>query len=152
MAQDNENRGEEQQEQEQLSEIEIAELANDEIKKRDKEIDSLKKALAKAKLYSKAEEEEEEVLSKEDCLSRISDPNVSAYDYAVACIELRERERELGNPDPFGADGEELCKLFGDVIEECNGDKNRFISIYQSKVPNDEPSIAMAYNKRKNIK
>lgn len=57
--------------EEELSEIEIAELANKEIRSKDDEIRKLKKDLAKAKLYSTAEDEEEEPMSREDCIKII---------------------------------------------------------------------------------
>ena len=61
----------EEEEANKLSEIEIAELANKELKKKEQEIADLKKQLAKEKLYSQAEEEEREIPTREDCLKVI---------------------------------------------------------------------------------
>ena len=140
-----------QQTAEELTDIEIGELANKEIRKRDSEIAQLKKELAKAKLYTVATEEKEAVMTKEDCLKVIGDNHTTNYDYANAVVELCDREAELGNPNPLGPDGEKIKKFFADVIEECDGDKSLFPSIYQARLGADEPAIAMAYKKRKGV-
>ena len=120
------------EEGEDLSELEIAELANREIRKKDEEIAKLKKDLAKAKLLSQAEEEEEEPLSREECLKRLSDTRTTNYDYAEAVIGLVDAELAEGKPNPLGKNGKEVYDFFKDVIEECDGDKARFTSIYQA--------------------
>lgn len=135
---------------ENLTDIEISELANAELRKRDAEIAQLRRDLAKAKLYSTADDESEEpTLTREEALKVISDGCTSNYDYAVAVCELCDREAEAGNPNPLGRDGEAVCQFFRDVIEECDGDKSRFTSVYQARLGADDPQIAMAYNKRK---
>lgn len=136
------------EQEEELSDIEIAELANKELRKKEEEIAKLKKDLAKAKLLSKAEEEEEEPLSREECLKRLSDTRTTNYDYAEAVIGLVDAELEEGKPNPLGKNGKEVYDFFKDVIEECDGDKTRFTSIYQARLGADDPSIAMAYKKR----
>lgn len=133
---------------EELTDVEIAELANKELRKRDEEISKLKKDLAKAKLYSEAEEEEESVLTREECIKRISDSHTTNYDYAEAVVCLVDDELSNGNPNPLGKDGEAVYNFFKDVIEECDGDKSRFPSIYQARLGSDDPSVAMAYKKR----
>lgn len=135
--------------EEELSDEEIAELASKELQKKDKEIAKLKKDLAKAKLLSTAEDEEEEPLSREECIKRISDTRTTNYDYAEAVIGLVDDELSKGNPNPLGKNGKEVYDFFKDVIEECDGDKSRFTSIYQSRLGADDKSVAMAYNKRK---
>ena len=134
--------------EEGLTDIEIAELANNELKKKQAEIDKLKKELAKQKLLSTAPDEEEETLSKEECLKRINDDRVSNYDYAEAVCGLVDIAREEGQPNPLGRDGDKVYDFFKDVLEECDGDKNRFPSVYQARIGNDDPSVAMAYNRR----
>lgn len=136
------------EQEEDLSELEIAELANKELRKKEEEIAKLKKDLARAKLLSKAEEEEEEPLSREECLKRLSDTRTTNYDYAEAVIGLVDAELEEGKPNPLGKNGKEVYDFFKDVIEECDGDKTRFTSIYQARLGADDPSIAMAYKKR----
>lgn len=136
------------QAQEELSDVEIAELANKELRKREEEIAKLKKDLAKAKLYSEASEDEDEPLAREECIKRISDSRTTNYDYAEAVIGLVDHELAEGNPNPLGKDGEAVYNFFKDVIEECDGDKSRFTSIYQARLGADDPSIAMAYKKR----
>lgn len=136
------------EQEEELSDIEIAELANKELRKKEEEIAKLKKDLAKAKLLSKAEEEEEEPLSREECLKRLSDTRTTNYDYAEAVIGLVDAELAEGKPNPLGKNGKEVYDFFKDVIEECDGDKTRFTSIYQARLGADDPSIAMAYKKR----
>lgn len=136
------------EEEEELSELEIAELANKELRKKEEEIAKLKKDLAKAKLLSQAEEEEEEPLSREECLKRLSDTRTTNYDYAEAVIGLVDAELAEGKPNPLGKNGKEVYDFFKDVIEECDGDKTRFTSIYQARLGADDPSISMAYKKR----
>lgn len=138
------------EQEEELSELEIAELANKELRKKEEEIAKLKKDLAKAKLLSQAEEDEEEPLSREECLKRLSDTRTTNYDYAEAVIGLVDAEIAEGKPNPLGKNGKEVYDFFKDVIEECDGDKTRFTSIYQARLGADDPSIAMAYKKRNN--
>lgn len=149
MADENEKDKKEQETAENLTEIEIAELANKELRKKEEEIAKLKKELAKAKLYSEAEEgEEEETLSREECIKRISDNRTTNYDYAEAVVGLVDYELAKGNVNPLGKDGKAIYDFFKDVIEECDGDKSRFTSIYQARLGADDPSVAMAYKKR----
>ena len=139
----------EEEEAKKLSEVEIAELANKELRKRDEEIAQLKRDLAREKLYSQAEEDERETPSKEDCLKVIESNKTSNYDYAQAVIDLVDIELSEGRPNPLGKNGEAVYNFFKDVIEECEGDKTRFPSIYQARLGEDDPSIKMAYNKRR---
>ena len=139
----------EKENQEELEDVEIADLANKEIRSRDAEIAKLKKDLAKAKLYSTAEEEEEEPLTREECIKRLGDSRISNYDYAEAVVGLVDCELSEGRPNPLGKNGEEVYTFFKDVLEECGDDKSRFTSIYQARLGADDPSTAMAYKKRK---
>ena len=140
---------EKQPPEEELEEVEIAELANKEIRNKDAEIAKLKKDLAKAKLYSTAEEEEEEPLTREECVKRLSDSRTTNYDYAEAVVGIVDLELSEGRPNPLGKNGEEVYNFFKDVLEECGDDKSRFTSIYQARLGADDPSTAMAYKKRK---
>lgn len=148
MADENDKEQREREAAENLTEIEIAELANKELRKKEEEVAKLKKELATLKLYSKAEEDEEETLTREECMKRISDSRTTNYDYAEAVIGLVDDELSKGNPNPLGKDGEAVYNFFKDVIEECDGDKSRFPSIYQARLGADDPSVAMAYKKR----
>ena len=148
MADENNKEQKEKETEENLTEIDIAELASKELRKKEEEIAKLKKDLAKAKLYSEAEEEEEKTLTREECIKRISDNRTTNYDYAEAVIGIVDDEISKGNPNPLGKDGEAVYKFFKDVIEECDGDKSRFPSIYQARLGADDPSVAMAYKKR----
>ena len=131
---------------EDMTDIEVGELAAKELQKRDSEIASLKKQLAIAKLYSKPEEgEEDATMSKEDCLKVIGDSNTCNYDYANAVCELCDREAEAGKPNPLGENGKQVYDFFKNVIEECDGDKDLFTSIYNSRLAPDDPSVALAY-------
>lgn len=133
-----------------ISDDEIAVLANKEIRKRDNEINELKKELAKLKLYSDAEENQEsDDLSIEQYKKILSDGNASNYDIALAVTKIARHEVENGRSNPLGKDGGKVCDFFDDVIDECAGDKSRFISIYQAKIGADDKKTAMAYNKRK---
>ena len=134
---------------EEMEEVEIAELANKEIRSKDAEIAKLKRDLAKAKLYSTAEEEEEEPLTREECVKRLGDSRISNYDYAEAVVVLVDLELAEGRPIPLGKNGDEVYAFFKDVLEECGDDKSRFTSIYQSRLGADDPTTAMAYKKRK---
>lgn len=141
----------EEEEANKLSEIEIAELANKELKKKEQEIADLKKQLAKEKLYSKAEDEEREIPTREDCLKVIGSNKTNNYDYAQAVVDLVDIEKNEGRANPLGKNGDAVYDFFKEVIEECDGDKNLFPSIYQTKLGEDDPQIKLAYNKRKNI-
>ena len=147
--------GKEQEEQlleeeaEKLTEIEIAELANKEMRKKDAEIAKLTKELAKAKLLSVAEEEETSQVTREECLKVLGDSNTSNYDYAQAVVDLVDIEIAEGRPNPLGRDGEKVQEFFKDVLKECGDDKSRFPAVYQSKIGADDKLIAAAYNKNK---
>ena len=140
---------EKQTPEEELEDVEIAELANKEIRGKDAEIAKLKRDLAKAKLYSTAEEEEEEPLTREECIKRLEDSRTTNYDYAEAVVGIVDLELSEGKPNPLGKNGEEVYNFFKDVLEECGDDKSRFTSIYQARLGADDPSTAMAYKKRK---
>lgn len=139
---------EEQKTEDELSDIELAELANKKLREKDVEIAKLKKDLAKEKLLSSGEEEEKPTLTREECIKRISGSNTCNYDYAEAVVALTEIELAEGNPNPLGQDGEDVYKFFKDVIEACDGDKSRFTSIYQASLEADPKEIAMAFKKR----
>lgn len=145
-----ENENQNNNQEEELTDEEIAVLANKKLREKDAEIEKLKKDLARAKLLSKADDEEEDPLSREECIERISNSRTSNYDYAEAVIGLVDDELSKGNPNPLGKDGDEVYEFFKNCIEECDGDKSRFPSIYQARLGADDKSIAMAYNKRKN--
>lgn len=136
------------QQEEELDDIQIAELANNELRKRELEIAKLKRELAQAKLYSTAEEEEKQTLSREECMKRISDSRTTNYDYAEAVVNLVDIELSAGNPNPLGKNGKEVYDFFNDVLEECGDDKSRFPAVYQARLGADDPSVAMAYKKR----
>ena len=133
---------------EELSDIEIAELANKKLKEKDAEIAQLKKDLAKEKLLSTAPEDDDELMSKEECIKVITDSRTSNYDYAVAVLDLVDNELSDGKPNPLGKNGEDVYNFLKDTIEECDGDKSRFTSIYQARLGADDPSVAMAFRKR----
>lgn len=143
---------EEQKDLEQeMDDVELAELANKELKKRDAEIAKLKKDLAKAKLYSEATDEEEETkLTKKECISRIFDSKTCNYDYAEAVINLVDIEKSEGKQNPLGSNGDEVYDFLKQCIEDCDGDKNLFTSIYYSSLGKDDREVALAYNSRKN--
>lgn len=139
---------ENQEKEIEMTDEEIAELANKEIRARDEEIAKLKKALNKAKLYSQAPEEEEVSLTKKECLDIISNPHSLNYDYAEAVCRLVDIELADGNPNPLGQDGDDVYNFFKDVIDECDGDKDRFTALYQLKLAPDDAQIAAAYKRR----
>lgn len=141
---------EETTKEQELTDIEIAELANNEIKSRDKEIMDLKRQLAKAKLYQQAPDETPVIMTKEECMKAISNPSINNYDYAVAVCDLVDNCKANGEANPLGEDGDEVYDFFREVIENCNGDKTRFTSIYQSMIGADDTKVAAAYNKRFN--
>lgn len=132
-----------------LTDLEIAELANKELRKKDEELIRVRKELARAKLYSVAEDEESEILSREECVKRLGSNRTTNYDYAEAVVNLVELEKSEGKPNPLGKNGEEVYTFFKDVIEECGDDKSQFTSVYQSRLGKDDPQISAAYNSRK---
>lgn len=139
---------EEKQQQEEMDDIELAELANRELRKKEEEIAKLKKDLAKAKLYSEAEEEEEETLSREECVSRLSDVRTTNYDCIESVVNLVDLELAEGHENPLGKNGQEIYDFLKDCIDECGDDKSRFTAVYQSKLGADDPTIALAYKNR----
>ena len=132
-----------------LTDIEIAELANQELRKKDAELAKLKKELAQAKLYSVAEDEEPEVLTRDECIKRLGNNRITNYDYAETVCNLVDIEKADGKPNPLGKNGEEVYKFFKDVVEECGDDKSRFPSVYQARLGNDDTQTAMAYKNRR---
>lgn len=137
-----------EQEQE-LTDIEIAELANKELKNKEAEIVKLKKELAKQKLYSKYDEEDDTPkLTKEQNLELINNPNVCDYDRMEAFCNLSDIEIEEKGVSSFGPQAEEITSFIRGCLEDCEGDKSKFHSIYQARIGNDSPEIAFAYSKR----
>lgn len=134
---------------ENLSEIEIAELANKELRAKNEEIMQLKKELAKSKLYSTADEEETISMTREECIERINDCNCSNYDYVEAVCNLTEIELAEGKPNPLGEDGEKVYNFFKECLDECGDDKSRFTSVYQSRIGADDPKVVMSRKNRK---
>lgn len=140
---------ENQEKENQVTDEEIAEIANKEIRARDEKIAQLQKQLNIAKLYSQVSEDDEEVsLTKKECLEIISNPHSLNYDYVEAVCRLVDIELAEGNPNPLGEDGEDVYNFFKDVIDECDGDKDRFTALYQLKLAPDDAQIAAAYKKR----
>ena len=137
------------QEEQELTDIEIAELANKKLKEKDVEIEKLKKELAKEKLLSTAPEEEEGLKSKEEYLEILSASNTSNYEYAEAVVGLVDLELSEGRPNPLGSNGQEVYDFFKDCLEECGDDKSRFTAVYQARLGPDDAKVAMAYNKRR---
>lgn len=139
--------------EENLSDEEIAELANAEIRKKNEEIAKLKKDLAKAKLYSEAPEESEELLSSGEYRKALSDSTNTNYDAIYNAVKLCESIKEEGNANPYdavfhlGEESENVYTFLKNAIDVCDGDKSQFISIYQSMLAPDDPKIAAAYRK-----
>lgn len=127
-----------------ISDIEIATLANEELKKRDYEINTLKKELAKSKLYSQVNEEPK--MTKNECINIISGGNeISNYEYATAVLRLVDIANENSEPNPLGANGDNVYNFLNMIIAECDGDKSRFVPIYQSKIGADPSNIGLKY-------
>lgn len=140
-----------EQQETQLDEDRIAKLANQELRKRDAEIRSLKQQLAEKELYSTAPEDDgEEEVTKKDILSVLGDNKTGAYDYILATVRLHELETSEGRPSPLGVRGEEVAEFFKGLIEECGDDKSAFISLYQARLGKDRPEDLRAYNKTQN--
>lgn len=130
---------------EQMSDIDVAEEASKMLKEKDKEIAKLKKDLAIQKLYTQVEPEEETQLTRDECIKRLSAQDTTNYDYAEAVVRLSEIEVAQGHPHPLGEDGEAITELFRGILEDCNGDKSLFPSIYKSRVGADRPEDLASY-------
>lgn len=128
-----------------LSEVEIAELAQREISERDAKIKQLTKDLARAKLYTTVDDEPEEVMSSEDCKKVIAASDSTNYDYWAAVLQLCGNEISAGKPHPLGENGEDIVAFVKGVIEECDGDKTAFTSLYQARLGKDRPEDTAAY-------
>lgn len=124
-----------------LTDEDIAELANRELRKKDEEVAKLRKELAKAKLLSEAEDDEEELPTAEECIKVIGSSETNNYDYAVAVCNLVDVRKEEGKENPLGKNGDAVYKFFKDVLDECGDDKSRFASVYQAKIDNDPVGI-----------
>lgn len=133
----------------EMNDDELAVLANKEIRKRDDEIRKLKLELNKAKLLSTAEEEKESDVTIDDCRKAIFDSHINAYDYASAVVSLIELEEADGKENPYGKDTDDLKQLFKNVIDACEGDKSKFIPLYQASVAPDDKQVSAAYGKKK---
>ena len=139
--------------EENLSDEEIAELANAEIRKKNEEIAKLKKDLAKAKLYSEAPEESEELLSSGEYRKALADSTNTNYDAIYNAVKLCESIKEEGDTKRYdtvchlGEESETVYTFLKNAIDACDGDKSQFISIYQSMLAPDDPKIAAAYRK-----
>ena len=139
--------------EENLSDEEIAELANAEIRKKNEEIAKLKKDLAKAKLYSEATEESEELLLSEEYKKALSDNTNTNYDVAYNAVKLCEAYEKEGNTSPYdavfklGEESEDVYTFLKNAVDACDGDKSQFVSIYQSMLAPDDPKIAAVYRK-----
>lgn len=124
-----------------LTDEDIAELANRELRRKNEENARLRKELAKAKLFSEAEEDDEELPTAEECIKVISNSNTNNYDYAVATCNLVDIRKEEGAQNPLGKNGDAVYKFFKDIIDACGDDKSRFASIYQANIANDPVGI-----------
>ena len=133
------------EEQEELSDEEVAEIASKEISKRDKKIKELEKQVAISKMYSTPEEEQNPV-TMEDCLKTLNNENSCNYDYAEAIVNAIDIEASKGVENPFGDEGLKVRDFLKDVIDTCDGDKSKFVSVYQSKIGADDKNVAAAYN------
>lgn len=135
---------------EEMSDISLAELANKELKEKEELIKKLEKQLAIEKLHSSGEENNEEnIMSREDCINQLNKSNISNYDYAVAVCGLVDAERAEGNPNPLGSKGDEVYDFLKGCIEECDGDKHNFVAIYQARLGKDDNKVSAAFNSRK---
>ena len=144
-----ENKEKDINEEQEMDDMELAELANKELNKKEDEIRQLKQQLAKAKLFSRAENEDDSnQMTREECIKVISDSRTTNYDYAKAVCNLVDIEVANGRENPLGSNGKLVYDFFKDCIEECGDDKGRFTSIYQSRIGNDDPKTAFAYRKR----
>ena len=74
--------------------------------KKDREIKNLKRELAKQKLYSEQEDEQQPERTKDDCINAIFNPNICNYDYAVAVLDLVDIEVKAGRKNPLGKNKE----------------------------------------------
>lgn len=145
---DERNKEEVTQIDEDIDDVEIAELANKEITKRDKEIARLNKELAKAKLtYIADDDDEAPEITEKDCLDVIYNKNTCDYDYLKAAVDLYDLETKKGKPHCMGKDADVVAEMFRQVIEACDGDKSRAPAVYQSRVKKDDPEVALAYKK-----
>lgn len=139
---------ENQQQQDNLTDIEIAELANEELLKRGKEIQRLNKEIAKLKLYSEAPEEEEPNLSRDECLKVLADTNATNYDICKAAVSLHDISEADGEQSPLGKDGKAVRDFLSECLEACGDDKSRFPSVYQAMIGDDPKEIQAGFNAR----
>lgn len=147
MAQDEKQKNNEQQQDQQNSDMTIAEEAAKLISEKDKRIKELETEIARAKLYRTVDTEEEPVPTREDYLKVLSASDTTNYDYAEAVIGLRQLELLKGRPDPLGEDGEDVAAFLQSIIEDCNGDKTAFPALYGARLGQDLPADAAAYKK-----
>lgn len=135
------------QEQE-VDDVELAELANKELRARDVEIAKLKRELAKEKLYSRADEDEQAPRTKEEIIKSIGE-SVSQYDYAENVVELMNCCEREGTINQLGEDAIAVRDFFQECLDECGDDKTKFVSVYQARLGPDSPNSALAFKKRR---
>lgn len=130
-----------------LTEVEIAELARKELDKEREKNRQLTRELAKAKLFTTVDDEPEEVMSSADCRKIIAASDTTNYDYWAAVIQLCKNETSENKPHPLGEHGEDIITFVEGVIEECEGDKTAFSSLYQARLGKDRPEDAAMYDR-----
>ena len=149
MPEPNNQEQQQQEQQQQMSDMDIATQANQLLRERDAQIKSLQKELAQSKLLQQSEDEVEEPMTREEAINTIGDSRTTNYDYAVAVCALRDAELAAGHADPLGKNGQAVYDFFKEVIEECDGDKNLFPSLYSARLGADDPQLTMANKTRR---
>lgn len=132
-----------------IEDIDIADEASKLLAEKNKRISQLEKELAISKLHSSVEEEVVELRTADDCIKDIFNPNINQYDYAVAVCDLYDVEEREGLQHSLGEYADEVVELFKSVIEDCDGDKSNFVSLYQARIGKDDKASTLAYNKSK---
>lgn len=143
---------EEQVLQQEISDQDIAEIARNEMAKRDEEIKKLRKELAIKSMYTQVDNQETDLPTREECVEALSKGDTSNYDYWVYALRLRDIELAAERPDPFGEVGEELSTFVKGLIDECADDKSSFSAVYQARLGKDRPEDLAAYKKALKLK
>lgn len=152
MAQQNEENVTQQQNTENLSDMEIAEMARTEIANRDKEIARLNKELARQTMYTQVDNTEAEQPKREQVIEQLSRGDITNYDYWTNVLALRQIELNEGREDPLGKHGEDVAKFVKGIIDECGDDHTSFSALYTARLGKDRPEDLAAYNKALKLK
>lgn len=129
----------------EMTDEDIAIVAQREIQKAKEEAAKAKKELAMLKMLSNPEEDKAEPINVEECIKKINNPNSTNLEYWEGVVGFVEYETERTGVSPL-EHSEEIIPFAKKCIEAANGDNKAFISMYGSELGADDQASRIAYN------